>query len=582
MTIRFITAWSGYHADQIVSGLGDTEEERLVGLGYAVTDLDGPGNTPTIIKATVDPVSGVITVNGSIDVDVRAYGVVADGTIIPGCNITGSGNVGTCTCTSDTFVSSDVGKRICFHQAFAAGMAGYAMYTGVITAVAGPRNFTIGVSSCPTLTSANAIFGTDNSEALNAAINALALSSFGGTLQFPVGTVMAYPFRTARANSTEYTVDTIRTRNTSNGYVYKCITAGTSGVSEPTYVDTYGSTFTDGSVVWQCIGRTTLVIPSGSVVRGRGRGLLSPYGYVQTGSVILGIGYDASYNLCILNKSSQMHDIVVDCGTNNASAIEVSSLLNGKGNTLINVGAMGGTSSAFKNGDGTTETIGCHFMGRLQSGAYALDTVGDATHIGGVCAGAGNGAATIRVRNAVDDTKIEGVHIYKGGWGLTLSTVSGPNIRWENVTANGATGGGNIVGNTFDTCLGEHIELYVSGGTASRIEALTIANNQFYQPQEAFTTNTYSVIKIEATASAPAVSYSALSITGNVAKGTPAGNQYASFINYALNAGTQVVADVVIGNTIQGAAALYTGTAHTQSYTAGNAWRTTAGVTTVG
>lgn len=50
MAIRFVTAWNGYYADQIVSGLSGAEETRLVGLGYAVTDLDGPGNTPSVVS----------------------------------------------------------------------------------------------------------------------------------------------------------------------------------------------------------------------------------------------------------------------------------------------------------------------------------------------------------------------------------------------------------------------------------------------------------------------------------------------------------------------------------------------------
>lgn len=42
MTIRFIQQWNGYSPDQIVSGLGGTEEARMVSLGFATTDLDGP------------------------------------------------------------------------------------------------------------------------------------------------------------------------------------------------------------------------------------------------------------------------------------------------------------------------------------------------------------------------------------------------------------------------------------------------------------------------------------------------------------------------------------------------------------
>ena len=41
MTIRFILAYDGYNADQIVTLAGE-EETRLIGLGYATADLDGP------------------------------------------------------------------------------------------------------------------------------------------------------------------------------------------------------------------------------------------------------------------------------------------------------------------------------------------------------------------------------------------------------------------------------------------------------------------------------------------------------------------------------------------------------------
>ena len=42
MTIRFVNAWNGYYSGQIIDGLSATEENRLIGLGFAVTDLDGP------------------------------------------------------------------------------------------------------------------------------------------------------------------------------------------------------------------------------------------------------------------------------------------------------------------------------------------------------------------------------------------------------------------------------------------------------------------------------------------------------------------------------------------------------------
>jgi hypothetical protein len=584
MTVRMLQSWNGYAAQTLVSTLSNAEETRIVGLGLASRDVDGAAENKSLVTATPDPGTGAIRLAADITllnaVDVTAYGVNMDGLLIPGFQVSGSGNVGLCSATSDIFVASDVGKRINFHKAFvAASMANYSMYRGEITAVTDARNCTILCTSCPTLgAGAFAVFGTDNGDAINKAINVLSLSPSGGTLVFPRGICMAYKFKAARANSTPYSVGAEITQASPNGFYYKCIVDGVSDVAPPTFIDTFGSVFSDGTVKWMCMGRSTLVLPNGSVMRGSGKERGRPYGFSSSGSVLIGAGYDATYSLVELptgTLGSQIHDAVLDACTGYKSACSVS----GSSSYHSNVTYIGGTTSAFNNAIGSTETVGCHFTGRLQDNAVALDTVGDAQHLGGFASGAGNGAATVRAKNITDDMKINGMHMYKGGW-CDLNTVAGPNLRIESTTS--AIGGGNIVANTFDSSYGPQIELYVHGASAGGIQALTIANNQFYQPIAAFPTNTYPVIKIEATATAPAVSYAALSIMGNVAKGTPAGNQYSAFIQYALNAGTQVVADSVIGNTVNNCAALYTGTAHTQSYTAGNSWRTTAGVTTVG
>lgn len=56
-------------------------------------------------------------------------------------------------------------------------------------------------------------------------------------------------------SSTAYLVgDRIRPNLASNGFLYQCIVAGTSGGSAPTFSTTIGATFGDGSVTWQNIG----------------------------------------------------------------------------------------------------------------------------------------------------------------------------------------------------------------------------------------------------------------------------------------------------------------------------------------
>lgn len=65
MAIRFVTAWNGYHDQQIVTGLSSSEESRLIGLGFAVADLDGPDNSPVQVFASSNPLNGGMTIFGS-------------------------------------------------------------------------------------------------------------------------------------------------------------------------------------------------------------------------------------------------------------------------------------------------------------------------------------------------------------------------------------------------------------------------------------------------------------------------------------------------------------------------------------
>ena len=76
----------------------------------------------------------------------------------------------------------------------------------------------------------------------------------GVTLTSCVMSVVAAASLTARANSTAYTVGQVRRPSTSNGYVYVCVVAGTSGGSAPTFPTVIGTTVADGTVTWLCAG----------------------------------------------------------------------------------------------------------------------------------------------------------------------------------------------------------------------------------------------------------------------------------------------------------------------------------------
>jgi len=55
------------------------------------------------------------------------------------------------------------------------------------------------------------------------------------------------------AASTAYNVGDIVQPTVANGYKYKCVAAGTSGVSEPTWPTTLGSQLIDNGVTWLCL-----------------------------------------------------------------------------------------------------------------------------------------------------------------------------------------------------------------------------------------------------------------------------------------------------------------------------------------
>ena len=61
--------------------------------------------------------------------------------------------------------------------------------------------------------------------------------------------------QSVRQNSTTYVVGQMVIPTTSNGYVYRCTVAGTSGIAAPTWPTSNGHTVTDGTITWTTYAR---------------------------------------------------------------------------------------------------------------------------------------------------------------------------------------------------------------------------------------------------------------------------------------------------------------------------------------
>ena len=307
-----------------------------------------------------------------------------------------------------------------------------------------------------------------------------------------------------------------------------------------------------------------LVLPEGVFLEGESRmGRVSPFQPPDKGSALICTSFFADEFIHMM-RGSAIANINIDAmNMSNRAVFMDFNAGTGKQNLITNAGIFKGLTTTLQMSGSSLVDGRCEIAGAMRG--TPIEVVGDSAVIGCLIYGAGNTLPNMILNSITDDAQIVGNHFYKGGWGVDLTTITGPNLsitQWQTVD----TAGGTITGNTFDTAQGNHIDVTVFNTGASRyMSALTITGNQFYQPQVAFADNTYSCINLRVGSTGTNnVSLRGVSISGNTAKGYSVGattKSYKSFINFdVLPTYGAIYGLSVSGNTADNCNLLYSGT----------------------
>ena len=88
----------------------------------------------------------------------------------------------------------------------------------------------------------------------------------GATLSGKTITYIPDQSATAWAANTAYRIGSIRRPTTANGHIYRCVVAGTSGSTEPSWPTARGATVTDGTVTWAEAGQGYISLDAADTV----------------------------------------------------------------------------------------------------------------------------------------------------------------------------------------------------------------------------------------------------------------------------------------------------------------------------